>query len=393
MDIDDHIQPTILEKFIQEHEDIKFIRLLWIDFGRTLRCRVLTLRHLQSLAAEGAFHQVGRAYLCLQDDSCPIYEGDPTVVVGAFRILPDFRSLKRCSWVKGHASVQCYIGEGTATLGEPIPFKLCPRYALQKVISSAAAAGLRFRVGWELEFCVLERTEEGGRLCLLQSPPHQATAIRPLEHGMIPILDRIVQILEDEGIPINHYQSEGGKAQFELTMGHLPPMEAVDALVHAYQVVRAIHNEAGLVASFHPWCSNHGSGLHTHVSIDRNSELSPGIEDSFLAGMLGSLGAICAFGLPVPVSYKRVRADLCSSGRFVAWGTQNREVPLRKMGTAWWEVRCVDSLSHPFLFLASVLAAGINGVRKGMTLEVGDCTGMPHDLPCSRLGIISKSSR
>ncbi|GAM34991.1 hypothetical protein TCE0_015r02935 [Talaromyces pinophilus] len=389
MPLEQGIQPSILDEFIQAHQHIKFIRLLWIDFGRTLGGRVMTLRHLRSLAADGTFHAIGRAYMCLPDDSCTFYDGDPTLSVGSLRLIPDYRSLKICSWVAGHASVQCYIGEATATLIEPRVYRFCPRLALHNAIESARiAAGLNFRVGWEVEFCVFKR-QDSGRLELLQPTPHQASAIRPLEYGMISILDRIVDILDESGIPVNHYHSENATAQFELVMGHLPPMEAVDALVHTQQVIRAVHQDAGLVASFHPWCSDHGTGMHMHISVAQSSTtLHLATEDSFLAGMMESIGAICAFGMPIPVSYKRVGPGKCSTGSYIAWGTLNREVPVRKIEPAHWEVRCVDGLSHPFLLLASVLAAGTGGVTKAIKLELGDCNVDPESMTFDELETI-----
>ena len=61
-----------------------------------------------------------------------------------------------------------------------------------------------------------------------------------------------------------------------------------------------------------------------------------------------------------------------------AWGTQNRETTIRKMGNAWWELRIADGLANVYLFLASVILAGCSGVKSRSLLSLKDCQGKNH---------------
>lgn len=66
--------------------------------------------------------------------------------------------------------------------------------------------------------------------------------------------------------------------------------------------------------------------------------------------------------------------------RWVAWGTQNRETPLRKIEGSHWELKCLDGLANPYLALAAVLLAGARGVADGERLVWADCEIDPATL-------------
>lgn len=85
----------------------------------------------------------------------------------------------------------------------------------------------------------------------------------------------------------------------------------------------------------------------------------------FVGGVLQHLPAICAFSLPEAASYKRVVDDEWTGGKYVAWGTQNREVPLRRIIDGRWELRCVDGLANPYFALGAIIAAGLLGLQSG----------------------------
>lgn len=66
--------------------------------------------------------------------------------------------------------------------------------------------------------------------------------------------------------------------------------------------------------------------------------------------------------------------------RWVTWGTQNREAPLRKIEGSHWELKCLDGLANPYLALAAVLLAGARGVTDGEALTWADCEIDPATL-------------
>ena len=139
-----------------------------------------------------------------------------------------------------------------------------------------------------------------------------------------------------------------------------------------------------------------GNGLHTHVSIHslkasegETSPLAPTLnplEAIFLQSLLDNLGGICAFSMTTPSSYERtdeyVRGStqhVWGSGKYVCWGTHHRQVPIRLCGPPGahkFELRTVDAAANPYLFLASIVAAAMEGVDNQMPLTTSDSTAL-----------------
>lgn len=64
----------------------------------------------------------------------------------------------------------------------------------------------------------------------------------------------------------------------------------------------------------------------------------------------------------------------------MAWGTQNRETPLRKVEGSHWEVKCLDGLANVYLAVAALVAAGTKGVEDREVLRWADCAVDPAGL-------------
>jgi len=99
------------------------------------------------------------------------------------------------------------------------------------------------------------------------------------------------------------------------------------------------------------------------------------LESAFLQSILDSLQGICAFTLPTVASYARMADGVWSGGTYVAWGSENREAPVRVCGTPGsrrFEIRCVDGTANPYIYLASIFAAVVHGLDAGKTLSVAD---------------------
>jgi len=118
----------------------------------------------------------------------------------------------------------------------------------------------------------------------------------------------------------------------------------------------------GLRATLHPQpFPGVGTAAHAHISL-----VSPDLEKQFfVGGVLKHLPAICAFSMPEAESYDRVKDDQWTGGTWVAWGTQNRETPLRRVENGRWEVRCVDGFANMYLAVGAVVAAGLLGLKEG----------------------------
>jgi glutamine synthetase len=85
--------------------------------------------------------------------------------------------------------------------------------------------------------------------------------------------------------------------------------------------------------------------------------------------------SIVAFTMSQDASYERVRSGIWSGSEWVAWGFQNREAPVRKIGPGHWEFKSIDGVANPYLAVAALLAGGLIGLEENSSLTVKECTG------------------
>ena len=122
--------------------------------------------------------------------------------------------------------------------------------------------------------------------------------------------------------------------------------------------------------------------MHGGRTTQRASDegLAPALtptERSFVQGALAHLRAVCALTLPTAASYARMCDGIWSGGTYAAWGTYNREAPLRACGPrghVHFEAKCVDATAAPHLAVAALLAGGLSGILDDAPLTVGDCS-------------------
>jgi glutamine synthetase len=125
--------------------------------------------------------------------------------------------------------------------------------------------------------------------------------------------------------------------------------------------------------------------MHLHLSMNPKEGC-----DHFLAGILQNLKPLCALGMANYDSYARVGDRMDNIGRWVSMGTENRDVPIRKISDSHWELRFVDATANYYLLLASVLCLGLAGIREKRDLTWSDIRIDPSSLDkneLARLGI------
>jgi glutamine synthetase len=192
------------------------------------------------------------------------------------------------------------------------------------------------------------------------------------------VLEAAIEQLDKAGVYVEMVHPESAAGQFEIILPKAKPLEAVDNLIFARQVISTCASAHGYRMTLHPKPRGNecGTAAHAHISL-ASEEPSTTPYESFYAGVLSHLPAICAFTYSNMVSYQRVQDGAWAGGTWVAWGTQNRETPLRKIEDSHWEVKCMDGLAHPYIAMAVIILAGLDGVQQGKSLVWGDCTKDP----------------
>jgi glutamine synthetase len=368
----------ILQEFLQDKIKPQYLRVYWNDFTATSRMRAIPMRKVFTMLDESDAFSIGitkAALGLLQNDT--IIPG--VSATGEYRLYPDFTSLREGPRA-GHISAWGEFREHDGSISP-----LCPRTLLRRTLDDAARHGLTFDIGFEIELLFTYREVENNKVkyLTLDNDGHSWSAARNMESEVVEkVIERVIAALDNVGIYIEQYHPESAEGQYEIILPKAPPMEAIEMLLYVRDVISNLANAGGWRVTLHPkpFPMACGTAAHVHMSISSPGGSKPETYEPFYAGVLKHLRAINAFTYSNPASYERVQDGCWAGGRWVAWGTQNRETPLRKIEDSHWEVKCVDGLANPYFAIAAILAAGTKGVVAKEKLTWRDCEMDPATL-------------
>jgi glutamine synthetase len=264
------------------------------------------------------------------------------------------------------------------------PFDGDPRATLANALRLAETMGYSFLVAPELEFFLLQMEDK------TPTPlPHDLGGYFDLSTDLAAAVRRqMVQALQQMHITIESSHHEVAAGQHELDFESGDALSIADGLMTAKYVLKSIAAQHGLYATFmpKPFYGLNGSGLHTHqqliqIATGKNAFVDEqgeyGLSDIghyFIAGQLAHARAMCAILAPLVNSYKRLVHGF-EAPVFVNWGRVNREALIRvprpsanRQLSVRIELRCCDPSCNPYLALAVMLRAGLDGIQRKLTL-------------------------
>ena len=375
----------ILRQFLERNPSVKFLRLQWLDYVTTPRLRIIPIKLALDMFHKQKSIGITKAVLGLihQDSMVPKF-----LPVGEYELVPCFEGL-RLGEREGYATVQ---GEFHERDGSEVAID--PRSALRRIVQRAMKHDITFLVGFELEVVFMTSSiVDGARVYGKDPLSHghawsNASAMR--NPKIMDVIEEIMMKLERSQIDLQQLHPESAPGQYEFVTGPLPPLEAVDALLATQDIIYSVAEKHSLKATFvpKPYPMACGTGAHVHMSISPEDK-----HPSFYAGILKHLPAIVAFTYSNAASYDRMQDSVWSGGRYVTWGTQNREAPLRKVEGSHWEMKCIDGLANKYLALAAIFGAGMQGMLDNQPLSHKDCAADPallDDEARERLGIVQQ---
>jgi glutamine synthetase len=187
-----------------------------------------------------------------------------------------------------------------------------------------------------------------------------------------------VEVLEQMGFEVEAAHHEVANGQHEIDFRYAEALETADKIATFRFVVKQVAQQFGLVASFmpKPVFGQNGSGMHTHQSLFRGNENAFHDPDAqwglsktalhYIGGLLRHARGMCAVTNPLVNSYKRLVPGFEAPVN-VAWSMRNRSplirVPDRRGTGTRVELRMPDPSANPYLALAAMLAAGLDGIR------------------------------
>lgn len=255
----------------------------------------------------------------------------------------------------------------------------------------AAERGLAPIAGMEPEFFLLKEDETGALVPFdgldgLDKPCYDLGALLRSGH----ILGELVGTMEQLGWGVSALDHEDANGQFEINFHHADALTTADRFTLLRTMFADVAAKHGAIASFmpKPLAGRTGSGAHVHFSAEdadgenafldhddpRGLGLSP-VAYAFLGGLLDHARGLAPLMLPTVNSYRRLHSSGGSSGArwapdAVVYGGNNRTTMLRVPGPGRIEHRAPDASCNPYLALAGMIAAGLDGVDRG--LDPGD---------------------
>ncbi len=260
------------------------------------------------------------------------------------------------------------------------PFEGDPRYALKRQVERLQKAGFdNMYAGPEPEFFLFLRSPEG----LPTVETHDKAGyfdLAPLDKGEEARRD-MVNALVAMGFEIEAAHHEVAPGQHEIDFKYADALTTADNIATFRWVVKKIALKHGLHATFlpKPIRGINGSGMHTHLSLFKNGQnafFDPKAEYQlsktalhFIAGLLEHAEGMVAITNPLVNSYKRLTPGY-EAPTNIAWSASNRSamirIPARRGVGTRAELRMPDPSANPYLALAVMAAAGLDGIQRGL---------------------------
>jgi glutamine synthetase len=388
-----------------EKEPLRLIRLAWADPHGASRAKAVTVPVFLDALSGG--YNINVATTTLDSANGRVFAsftrgggmgleemtGSPNLV-----IVPDPATFRVLPWAPGIGWILCdeYFRDGT-------PFHFSPRQILKKQIRRAAEKKLELVVGLEVEWYLARLAEERLTEEHIGLPGTRGRAVRtsPVEPGYSyhsetnmdltqPVLDELAGAYTGLGLPLRSLEKEWGPGQIECTFSAAGALRTADDLVLFRTATRQVCRRMGHFATFmcRPALKGYySSGWHLHQSLVDFNKKNVFIPESgaqplsqtglhFLGGLLHNAVPATVFATPTVNGYRRFRPNSLAPDR-AGWGYDNRGAMLRVLGGAGdpatrLENRIGEPAANPYLYIASQLVAGLDGIER--KLDPG-----PHD--------------
>ena len=309
---------------------------------------------------------------------------------GEVFLIPD-PSTRVCIPFLNSQAEYFFIGDIRTQDGSPWAF--CPRHVLRRALDRLhQETGLRLLAGFEQEFVYTGVNPQPPQ-------PYELDALR----RQAPFGEALLAAMRQAGVIPDSFLAEFGARQFEVTSAPAIGLRSADDAVITRELAQAVAFRLGHRVSFAPLPDPSGasSGTHIHWSfLDPDSQ--PVIYDEhrswhlselarqFIAGIQHHLPALCALTAPSVASYYRLRPNRCApvqgdvgpldrgaAVRICPESSGDRAQRARQFNL---EYRVADATASPYLALAALVQAGLDGIREQRDIMLERLQPLPRSL-------------
>lgn len=349
---------------LADEENVQFIRLQFTDILGVLKNVSITRDQLDK-ALDGD----------LMFDGSSI-EGFVRIEESDMYLKPDLDTFVIYPWYSREegrvARLICDIYNPDDT-----PFIGDPRYALKRALAHAEKLGYTMNVGPEAEFFIF-LTDKDGKPTLTTHDRAGYFDLAPVDLGEQARREMVIT-LQQMGFYVEASHHEVAPGQHEIDLKYDTALKTADNIETLRVIVRMIAQKHGLHATFmpKPIYGIAGSGMHLHCSLfnqqGENAFYDPNTEHQlsdtalyFIGGVLQHAQALCCITNPTVNSYKRLVPGY-EAPVYIAWSYRNRSplvrIPARRGVGTRMELRNPDPSCNPYLALACILEAGLDGIE------------------------------
>ncbi len=325
-------------------------------------------------------------------------------------IIPDPATFRVLPWAPRIGWILCdeYFNDGT-------PFHFSPRHLLRRQVARLGDRGMRHVVGLEVEWYLSRIAEErlSDEHVGLPGVRGRPVGTTPVEPGysyhsesnmdlMQPVLSALADAYAGLGLPLRSVENEWGPGQVECTFSATDALQAADDMLLFRTATKQVCRRAGFHATFMARPALHGhyaSGWHLHQSVVRavtggnlfsavgRNQVISDLGRCFAGGLLEHAAAAAVFASPTVNGYRRYKPNSLAPDR-ASWGRDHRGAMIRVVGgrgdpATRLENRSGEPSANPYLFIASQLVAGLDGVDR--SLDPGEPDAEPYGAERRRL--------
>ncbi|MFW6250004.1 MAG: glutamine synthetase family protein [Alkalispirochaetaceae bacterium] len=354
-------------------QKVEMIRLEYVDLLGVTRAKLLPVEMLDQIMEDGiafcaAIMAIG------YDNSVAEVKGLSEYNYNDMKIVADPTTLVPVPYLSN--TVACtgdlyYQGR---------PMLQSPRWFLKSMIEKYRQLGLEPISASELEFFLYKRGADGDWQPYTSHTGNCYTGnVRIDPSGYLSLLTQALKQMNYNVLYMNHEFFPG---QYEYNWMHGEALRVADETAGFKEVCKDIAAQHGMMATFmgRPTTDSGGSGCHFHISLNDESgrnrfhdrgadrEMSR-LMRNFVGGLIAHARALTAFLAPTVNCYKRYRPDSFAP-YYIGWGYDNRttyiRIPEERGAATRVEVRAGSAAANPYLALAGILAAGLDGIHHGI---------------------------
>ncbi|MEH2411680.1 glutamine synthetase family protein [Nostoc sp.] len=383
-------------KAVVKERDLLLIRTAWSDQHGIVRSKSLLPQAFLSALENGMQISTGtflfdtggaivfNPFVPGGSLDMPLMTGAPNLVA-----VPDPHTFKIVPWAKRTGFILC---DEYFQNGQVMPFS--SRGILRQSLVELDQRGLEHIVGLEVEWYLAKLSDPMLAIADVgtSGKPGEPAKVSAVEHSFQYLLEShnpeihdllrvLAENLVEMGLPLRSVENEGGAGQFEFTFDPIPALQAADTMMIFRMATKQICRQQGYIASFMcrpglQGCSSNGWHLHQslvdrttgqNVFMSANSKsLMSDLGKHFVGGLLKHANAASVFTTPTINGYKRFRPYSLAPDR-AGWGLENRGAMIRLQGgfddpTTHIENRVGEPAANPYLYMASQLISGLDGV-------------------------------